>query len=299
MNGVINVLKPPGMTSSDVVVFLRRLLNIKKVGHTGTLDPDAAGVLPICIGKATRISDYIMHQDKVYRCEVKLGLETDTADISGKIISRTDSYPDFNSLTEAIASFQGDIEQIPPMHSAIKVNGKKLYELARQGIELEVAPRKISIYSIKIMNYAPPDTFMLEVICSKGTYIRALCRDIGRYLGCGAVMSFLLRYRTGYFSLPQSLTLDEIKTAHENGTAADFIIPMESALKEVLPQVYLKDDCMAKLCNGNKIDISNITNMSENVGNNPFFSVICGTTFIGIGCFDDSSRYVRMKNVLI
>lgn len=209
-SGIINVLKPPGMTSHDVVAFIRRLYSIKRVGHAGTLDPAAAGVLPVFIGNATRLVEYLADADKSYRAELTFGLETDTGDDTGQIINRR-SYnkPEVSQIKEALASFLGASEQIPPMYSAVKVGGKKLYELAREGQTVERKPRKIVIDSIALVTEVEGG-IIFDVTCSKGTYIRTLCADIGYRLNCLAVMSFLVRTRVGSFSLEHSLTLEEI-----------------------------------------------------------------------------------------
>lgn len=208
--GIINVLKPPGMTSHDVVSFVRRLYKIKRVGHAGTLDPAAAGVLPVFIGNATRLIEYFADADKSYRAELTYGFETDTGDDTGNIINSC-SYvrPQRSEIETVLASFIGLNEQIPPMYSAIKVGGKKLYELARKGEIIERKPRKIIIDAITLVT-EHGNGMVFDVTCSKGTYIRTLCSDIGRRLNCLSVMSFLVRTRVGEFQLEQALTLEEI-----------------------------------------------------------------------------------------
>jgi tRNA pseudouridine55 synthase len=227
MNGIINVYKPCGITSFDVVRNIKKLCKIKKVGHTGTLDPLASGVLPVCIGKGTKVVDYIMNDCKVYIAELKLGVVTDTYDREGKIIEENsvDTYE--KEVISAINSFIGEIEQIPPMYSALKINGKKLYELARQGIEVERQARKINIYRINILSLKLPYA-VIEIECSKGTYIRSLCYDIGRKLGCGAVMWNLERTSTGNFNKCEAVQLD--KLTEDN--IGDYIIPLEKIFRE-------------------------------------------------------------------
>lgn len=301
MNGILNVLKPPGMTSSDVVVYLRKQLGIKKTGHTGTLDPEAAGVLPVCLGKATKIADYIMHQDKVYRCGMKLGITTDTSDLTGRVLSESTDLPGIETVMDVLQSFRGTLEQIPPMYSAIKIGGKKLYQLARQGAELEVPPRKIQIYEIRLLSFQPPDFILFEVRCSKGTYIRALCRDIGMALGCGAVMSFLVRTRTGAFSLEESRTLDEIHSAFEGGTLSTLVMPVEKALEQVLPSIVLDESCMERIRHGNSVSTDNIQNSIDGISAGESCSIFCGKTFVGIGYYisNDKHSIVKMKKVLL
>lgn len=300
MKGVINVLKPPGMTSSDVVVFLRRNLGVKKVGHTGTLDPDAAGVLPICLGKATKISDYITQGRKTYICELMLGTTTDTLDISGKVLTKTDCIPGTRKIIEVIRGFKGENDQIPPMYSAIKVKGKKLYELARQGVTLDIPPRKVFIYKIKILTLTDKGRILLEIECSKGTYIRALCRDIGDTLGCGGTMSFLLRKCTGSFSLDRSHTLDEIIAAVKNGLTDTVLVPIDEVLSSLMPYIILDKDSMKRIINGNKVYADCIVeDTSTDIGE--MCRLYCDGVFIGIGycTIENKKRYVRLKTMLM
>jgi len=214
INGIVVINKEKGFTSHDVVNVVRRIFSTRKVGHTGTLDPDATGVLPICIGKATKVADMLTNSDKAYVARVKLGITTDTQDISGNVLSQ--NYPDvsWEALKEAVEKFTGEIEQIPPMYSAIKINGQKLCDLARKGIEVERKKRKITIYSSSVSDF-DGENFSLTVNCSKGTYIRTLCHDIGAFLGCGAVMTELKRTASSIFSLENSYTLDELKNMDE------------------------------------------------------------------------------------
>lgn len=222
--GILNIYKPTKITSFDVVRIIRKLTNEKKVGHCGTLDPEACGVLPICIGKATKAIDYIMENNKVYVAELKLGEVTDTYDIEGKVIRQCDVNVTAEEVMEAIYSFKGNIKQVPPMYSALKVNGKKLYELAREGIEIEREARSITIHDIKVLEINLPYVKM-EVNCSKGTYIRSLCYDIGEKLGCGAMMSALERTATGRFTKENSINIESLNK--EN--IYDYIIPIENA----------------------------------------------------------------------
>ncbi|HCQ90190.1 MULTISPECIES: tRNA pseudouridine(55) synthase TruB [unclassified Clostridium] len=224
MFGILNIYKPTKITSFDVVRIIRKLTNEKKVGHCGTLDPEACGVLPICIGKATKAIDYIMENNKVYVAELKLGEVTDTYDIEGKVIRQCDVNVTAEEVMEAVYSFKGNIKQVPPMYSALKVNGKKLYELAREGIEIEREARSITIHDIKVLEINLPYVKM-EVNCSKGTYIRSLCYDIGEKLGCGAMMSALERTATGKFTKENSISIESLN--EEN--IYDYIIPIENA----------------------------------------------------------------------
>jgi len=209
MNGIINVYKPAGITSFDVVRKIKKISGEKKVGHTGTLDPLASGVLPVCIGKATKIVEHLMNKNKIYRAEIRLGIITDTYDREGNILHEIVPNVEVNKIYSVLNSFIGEIRQVPPMYSALKVNGKRLYELARKGIEIEREPRKITIYNIDILSINIP-YLEIEVQCSKGTYIRSLCYDIGNKLQCGATMWNLERIATGDFSKENSVNIDYI-----------------------------------------------------------------------------------------
>lgn len=213
MDGILNLLKPPGMTSHDVVGFVRRTLQTKKVGHTGTLDPGVAGVLPICVGKATRLAEYIAGDDKAYRAEITFGLATDTQDSFGEVTAEADaSHLTRGDLAYVLPRFQGEIMQVPPMVSAVKVNGKKLYELAREGVEIEREARPVTIHKLQLLDFRPgprPVAFV-DVVCSKGTYIRTLAVDIGAALNLPAHMSHLVRTRSGPFTLADAATLEDL-----------------------------------------------------------------------------------------
>ena len=226
MDGVINIFKNTGMTSFDVVRIIKKASNTKKVGHTGTLDPEASGVLPVCIGKGTKIIDYIMNSDKVYEVEFKLGIKTTTYDLEGEIIEEKDpSNLTDDTILLAINSFIGEYSQIPPMYSALKQNGVRLYELARKGIEVEREGRLIKIINIEDIKIDNPYVSM-KVKCSKGTYIRSLCYDIGDNLGVGAAMTKLKRRKTSKFTEEDSININDINSDNIN----DFIISIEDAL---------------------------------------------------------------------
>lgn len=228
MDGIVNILKPSGMTSHDVVSFVRRCTRIKKVGHTGTLDPQAIGVLPVCIGKATKVVDLITEREKTYRAELKLGVTTDTQDSYGKILDQHKVNFSGEIIREVMMDFEGTIEQIPPMYSAVKVKGQKLYELARKGIEVKRQPRKVKISYIDIIDVDLQEhTVLFDVECSKGTYIRTLCHDIGQRLGCGAHMSFLLRTKSGPFSLKQAVTVEDFQRRSIQGDIRELLIPID------------------------------------------------------------------------
>lgn len=253
MNGIILIDKPLGKTSHDMVYFVRRLTGIKKVGHTGTLDPDATGVLPVCIGKATKVCDMLTSSDKRYVAELVLGKTTDTQDASGNILSESEVNVSCEDIKRIISEFIGEIEQIPPMFSAIKKDGKKLYELARQGITIEREPRKITIHTIDVIEIdLPNNRVVIDVGCSKGTYIRTLCEDIGNKLGCGAYMNSLRRTLSGGFGIDECHTLDELCEIKEKGTLDDVIIPIESVFSDY-ESVILDERLSSMHKNGIKI----------------------------------------------
>lgn len=252
MDGIINVLKPAGMTSFDVVAQVRKICRVKKVGHTGTLDPDAVGVLPICVGKATRMVQFLMEDHKFYRGEVTLGIETDTLDAAGEVLAqnKVGEIPP-EELDKALDQFRGSIQQIPPMVSALKHEGKRLYELARKGIEVEREPRDVEIYKLRSFRVQIP-RFWIDVECSKGTYIRTLAQDIGRNLGCGAHLSYLIRTGTGQFSLEDSITLQEIQQAADENRLSDVMLPMDWGIRS-LPKVTLQDRAVHFAVNGTQL----------------------------------------------
>ncbi|WP_138263660.1 tRNA pseudouridine(55) synthase TruB [[Clostridium] hylemonae] len=227
IHGVINVYKEKGFTSHDVVARMRGITRQKKIGHTGTLDPDAEGVLPVCMGKATRLCDMLTDKDKTYEAVLLLGTETDTQDTSGVILAGKDtSHLTEETVRRAVLSFTGEYEQTPPMYSAVKVNGRKLYELAREGKVVERSARKVRIHEIRILAVDLPRVRM-EIHCSKGTYIRTLCHDIGQSLGCGGCMEQLFRTRAGRFEIAESLRLSEIEKKRDDGTLMEAVVPVD------------------------------------------------------------------------
>lgn len=226
--GIVNVLKPPGMTSHDVVSFIRKLYGLKRVGHAGTLDPAAAGVLPVFLGQATRLIEYATDTDKSYRAELTFGIETDTGDDTGKVIETAEVVmPSEEKIIEVLNSFRGAIRQTPPMYSAIKIDGRKMYELAREGIHVDLPEREIFIEDIVLLERTE-NGILFDVTCSKGTYIRSLCVDIGRKLHTPAVMSFLVRTRVGNFSLNDAKTLEELEVEK-----VEALIPLDFALQHM------------------------------------------------------------------
>lgn len=245
-DGVVLIDKGEGMTSFDVVGKIRRLYGTKQVGHTGTLDPMATGLLTVLVGRAVKASEYLTEHDKTYIATLKLGITTDTEDISGKILTRSENIPDTEAVKRVCAGFVGEIKQIPPMYSALKKDGKKLCDLAREGIEIEREARDITVYSLTCTETEKNDEYTLEVACSKGTYIRTLCADIGKSLGCGGVMATLRRTSVGEFSLDDAVTLTQLENMTENERKAlikDTETLFSGHKKVVLP------DFFARLCN--------------------------------------------------
>lgn len=228
INGIINVYKEKGFTSHDVVAKMRGILKMKKIGHTGTLDPDATGVLPVCMGKGTKLVDMITDRDKTYEAVLKLGITTDTQDITGTVLKTAEVTASYDQIEAAIKSYIGEYLQLPPMYSAIKVDGKKLYELARQGKEIERERRKVTIKDIRILGYSEEahEVTML-VDCSKGTYIRTLLHDIGETLGCGGTMKSLIRTAVGNFHIDHALKLSEIEVLVREERINSYVIPVE------------------------------------------------------------------------
>lgn len=253
LNGILNIYKERGYTSFDVVASLRKILGQKKIGHTGTLDPDAEGVLVICLGKATKVVDLITDKDKTYEAGLLLGTVTDTLDITGNVLEESSDIPDEEAVRSAICSFTGEIEQIPPMYSAIRMNGKHLYELAREGKEVERKSRKVNIHGIDVLKVdLPHASFRVE--CSKGTYIRTLCDDIGKKLGCGACMESLKRTRVGEFTLDSALKLSEVKEFFEKGSLGDYIKTIDFLFQKYNKAVF-SPNAQKMADNGNALPV--------------------------------------------
>lgn len=251
MDGIINVYKEKGFTSFDVVAKLRGILKIKKIGHTGTLDPDAEGVLPVCIGSATKLCDMLTDKSKEYTAVMRLGVVTDTQDMTGVVLRTNEVSEDEELVRQAALSFVGEYDQIPPMYSALKVNGQKLCDLARQGKEVERRPRRVTIHELEITEMALPLVTM-RVHCSKGTYIRTLCQDIGEKLGCGACMQSLVRTRVSEFTLDRAVTLSEIERFRDEGRLDKLILPVETVFSTLAP-ARVKADAQRFLDNGNPL----------------------------------------------
>ena len=298
INGVINVYKEAGYTSHDVVAKLRGILKIKKIGHTGTLDPEAEGVLPICIGNATKLCDLITDKQKEYQGVLKLGVRTDTQDMTGKIIQSYDGDINFSKkeIEEVVQGFVGNISQIPPMYSALKVNGKKLYDLARQGIEVERKPRNITIHYINIDEVNMPYVTM-TIGCSKGTYIRTLFNDIGDKLKTYGAMEKLLRTKSGNFVLDNTIKLSEIECLVKEDALmnCDSFITTDEVLSD-FQKIHLKDEYKRFVMNGNMIDAKMIDEDILVAGSYRVY--IDGDRFVALYKTEDAKTFVPEKMFL-
>ncbi len=290
MNGVINIIKNTGMTSFDVVARVRKIAREKKVGHTGTLDPEASGVLPVCLGKATKIIDYMMENEKAYRVTFKLGIVTDTYDLEGKVIKEKDtSNITKEEVKKVILGFIGNIKQIPPMYSALKQNGVRLYELARKGIEVERGARDVTIY--KIENIKIEDEISMDVYCSKGTYIRSLCFDIGERLNVGATMTKLCRIKNGSFTLDNGVNIEDLN----EDNIKKYIISIEDALSK-FDKIVIKSSFTKLLINGVKVYDKRLS--GDIIDSNKLYRVYDDLGFfIGLGKKDDSG--FKIEKLLI
>ncbi|MDM0979328.1 tRNA pseudouridine(55) synthase TruB [Clostridium perfringens] len=292
MNGVINIYKNTGMTSFDVVAMVRRVAKMKKVGHTGTLDPAASGVLPVCLGKATKIIDYIMENKKVYRVNLKLGMVTDTYDLEGEVLREEDaSHITKDEILNCINSFVGTIDQVPPMYSALKQNGVRLYELARQGIEVHREARKITIYSIENIKIESNDNIQMDVCCSKGTYIRSLCYDIGEKLNVGATMTALERIQNGPFTKEEAINIEDLTKE----LLEKHIISIEKAL-DSFEKITVNEKFGKLLRNGVKVFDNRM--YSEEVEFNKLYRVYEDNgVFLGLGKRDEKG--FKLEKLLI
>jgi tRNA pseudouridine55 synthase len=237
LSGILNVDKPLGISSHAVVVAIRKLLGQRKVGHAGTLDPLATGVLLVCLGKATRVSQFLMDSRKTYHATVRLGISTTTHDAEGEVLARANVNVGRDEVQSTLRQFVGRIDQVPPAYSAIKVGGRRLYDLARRGIPVQVASRKVDVYRLEVIEWNPP-TVMLIVECGPGTYVRALARDLGETLGCGAYLTGLRRTQSGQFTADQSVSLPELEAASAAGNLAGYLHPLDAAFAH-LPAVHL------------------------------------------------------------
>lgn len=289
INGIINVYKETGFTSHDVVAKLRGIVKQKKIGHTGTLDPDATGVLPVCLGNATKLCDMLTDKSKEYVTTMRLGFCTDTQDISGEVLKKEKVNVTEENVTAAVMSFVGKYDQIPPMYSALKVNGKKLYELAREGIEIERKARSIEIFAIEILDINLPDITM-KVHCSKGTYIRTLCHDIGLKLGCYATMVSLKRTKVANFLLENAYTLSQIEACVKEVRLQDILTKTEDMFE--LLSVRVAPPYEKLLFNGNPIYLNQIVERIR-IGDKEQVKVYTGDKFCAVYECDEEKNMLK------
>ena len=299
VHGVVVVNKERDFTSFDVVAVCRRIFGQRAVGHTGTLDPMAEGVLPVCLGRATRLSEFLLSAEKSYLCEMELGITTDTDDSSGKELGKADTSF-LNSITEdevksVLMSFTGDHLQVPPRYAAIKINGRKLYEYAREGIEIDVPARPVSIYSITIREIRLPKV-IFHVHCSKGTYIRSLCRDVGTKLGTGAVMTGLIREETAGFYVNDAHTLKELERLKEEERLDEVILPMDSLLS-VYPVLDITADGEKRLRNGNPLYKEDVTGMELMPGE--IYRIYLSGQLAALYSWDENKNLLRNQKMLL
>ena len=290
IDGVININKPAGWTSQDVCAKLMHALHVKKAGHTGTLDPMATGVLPVCVGKATRVIEYYGNDAKTYSCVMKLGIETDTLDVTGETL-RTGSYAKVTekAVREAFKAYTGVIKQTPPKYSALKIDGKRAYDLARSGEDFEIKPREITIYGNKVDKIDLENgEIEFEVTCSKGTYIRTICDDIGRTLGCGAAMKELTRTASGFFRIEDSYTIEEVINASTDAEKlGKMTVPPDITL-EKLGKVILNDNRVTAFMNGNSTWSSGFR-VVERSDFDEIYRVYAGGEFLGSAAIENGS----------
>ena len=294
MDGFINVNKPLGKTSSDVVVYVRRRLpRGARVGHGGTLDPEASGVLPVCVGGAARLFDYIIDKEKTYIATLRLGIVTDTQDAGGEVIQTREVSARLEDVARALPHFEGEIEQIPPMYSAIKKDGKRLYQLARKGETVEIPARKCRVHGIELLEDLGDNRYKLRVRCGKGVYIRTLCHDIGAYLGCGGHMASLERTAAGAFRIEDALTLEEIDALYQAGRLEEALTPMDYPIGHI-PRIDVGVEHMHAVENGNPLRQSWIR---CEVPEGPV-RIYIGGEFCGIGV-KDADGLIRFRAMLL
>lgn len=297
MNGIICVNKPAGFTSFDVIAKLRGIMKIRRLGHGGTLDPMATGVLPVFVGTATKACDIMPDSSKSYRASFELGKITDTQDITGTALSASDMRVKRESIEAIIPGFIGRIMQLPPMYSAVQVNGQRLYDLARKGIEVERQPREIEVKSLILADYDEESRRgVLEISCGKGTYIRTIIHDIGERLGCGGIMTELVRTSSGGFTLSDCHTLDEIQSAADENRLEELILPIEHVF-DSLPKLRLNEVQTRMYRNGVKLDINRINRIKQGVYRYSVYG--CDGCFIGIAGVEAENSVLRVvKNFI-
>lgn len=295
IDGLINLNKPKGKTSFQMVSLVRRLSGVRKVGHSGTLDPDATGVLPILIGRPTRLATFLTESTKVYRAEVEFGISTDTYDASGNVVQRGDTSALATERIEAaLDSFRGVIEQTPPMYSAIKYQGKPLYHLARAGVEVPRQSRKVTISRLEITDWQSP-VLCIEVECSKGTYIRSLAHDLGQVLACGAHLKSLVRTRTGPFHIDESISVEQLENGFQSGTWDEFLYPPDFAIAH-LDAVVVDSEGEEALVHGRAFSSSDDQTALEGEQRRAYSS---DGRFLALVCFNQEDNLWQPKRVFV
>lgn len=295
MDGFLSVLKPPGMTSSDVVLYARkRLPRGTRVGHGGTLDPEAAGVLPLCVGRGARLFDYIVDKRKEYIAELRLGVITDTQDATGQVVERHQVSVTPAQLEAAFRQLTGEIEQVPPGYSAIKRDGKRMYQLAREGQAVELPARRVRVEAMELLRSLGPERYLIRIACGKGTYVRTLCHDAGLLLGCGGHMAFLLRSQAGAFTLEDSVTLEEMDAAFREERMDGLLLPLDAPIAH-LPRVRVEERYRRSCLNGNPLPAGWLD--APPPVDTPL-RVYCGEDFAGIG-LAGADGCVRFKAMLL
>lgn len=297
ISGIINVYKEKGFTSHDVVAKMRGILRQKKIGHTGTLDPDAEGVLPVCLGAGTKLCDMLTDTHKTYRAVLLLGQTTDTQDATGAVLTSAKVDVTEEQVIDVILSFLGEYDQIPPMYSALKVQGKKLYELARAGVEVERVARRVTIHSIEIEKVELPEVTFI-VSCSKGTYIRTLCHDIGEKLLCGGCMKKLTRIQVGSFIIEDSLKLSEIEALRDENRLMEYIIPVDAMFPKLL-QAHVLPQFDKLIKNGNPMKSTQLRELPDPSVNNRLRIYDCQDNFCGIFKWNGKKKYYMPEKMFL
>ncbi len=294
MTGILLIDKPAGITSFDAVAEARRLLNTKKIGHTGTLDPMATGVLPLLVGRATRAADILPRSDKMYLAGFKFGVATDTFDITGKVLERSDVKVEEQQIVELLPKYTGSIRQRPPMYSAVKVGGVRLYELARKGEEIETPEREVEVFSLSLIEFDfEEQAALFQIHCSKGTYIRSLCSDMGKDLGCGAALNFLLRTMASGFGIEDCITLERARELAREGRLYEALLPLDRAFGD-LPEVFVTAGQGKRFINGGSLSCARLELPCE-YGDFRVYSEDGG--FLGIGAVDGASGELKVKKL--
>lgn len=303
MDGIINIYKEAGYTSFDVVAKLRGILKERRMGHTGTLDPQATGVLPVCVGKATKLCELLLDKEKAYEAVMLLGVTTDTEDMTGTVVSEQTVRVTEDEVRHAAEKFTGVYGQVPPMYSALKVDGKRLYELAREGKEVERKPREVEIFENTPLSFETDEagfvkTVTLRVRCSKGTYIRSLLRDMGEFLGCGACMKSLVRTQAGAFTIETALTLDEVEKARDEDGLGDIVLPIDSFLMKY-PAVTVVPEFEKYLYNGNQLSMNMLSERVKPVDGDGFRVYDSNGTLIGLYLYRKAKHQLQPEKMFL